>query len=200
MHAPTTHRHAPQAVLARHATVGVAGAKVVDEQRRIVHAGLDVALGEPAADQPCEPMSKPRGHRLRPAGSPEASVSAKPCSRLPWASVGLGPELQPLGPRWHPGHTGLDFDRGAHVTHRSKSHLVQLQSQASCSTAVPHTPSQRSCASWLRSFDSPWPEGQLRSMLLALSGDGVVGVSGSGNQGDIHRTNIFTRRASCLSR
>ena len=90
MHAPTTHRHAPQAVLARHATVGVAGAKVVDEQRRIVHAGLDVALGEPAADQPCEPMSKPRGHRLRPAGSPEASVSARACSRLPQAEPSLG--------------------------------------------------------------------------------------------------------------
>ena len=90
MHAPTTHRHAPQAVLARHATVGVAGAKVVDEQRRIVHAGLDVALGEPAADQPCDPMSKPRGHRLRPAGSPEASVSARACSRLPQAEPSLG--------------------------------------------------------------------------------------------------------------
>ena len=73
MYAPTTHRHALQAVLARHETVGVAGAKEVDEQRRIVHAGLDVALGEPAADRPCEPMSRPMWHSLRPAGSPEAS-------------------------------------------------------------------------------------------------------------------------------
>ena len=78
---------------------------------------------------------------------------------------------------------GLVSTEAPHVTHRSKSHLVQLQSQASCSTAVPHTPSQRSCASWLRSFDSPWPEGQLRSMLLALSGVGVVGVLEAGTKG-----------------
>jgi len=37
------------------AGVGVAGAKVVDQRRRIVHAGMDVALGRPAADTPYEP-------------------------------------------------------------------------------------------------------------------------------------------------
>ena len=35
--------------------VGIAGAKVVDEQGRTLHAGLDVALGEPAADRLYEP-------------------------------------------------------------------------------------------------------------------------------------------------
>ena len=42
-------------MLAQHVSVGIAGAKVVDEQGRILHAGLDVVLGEPAADRLYEP-------------------------------------------------------------------------------------------------------------------------------------------------
>ena len=52
---PNANANPNQAVLARHVGVGIAGAKVVDEQGRILHAGLDVALGEPAADRLYEP-------------------------------------------------------------------------------------------------------------------------------------------------
>ena len=114
MYAPTTHRHAPQAVLAQHETVGVAGAKVVDEQRRIVHAGLDVALGEPAADRPCEPLSKMRWLSLWAAGSSEASLSTRVCPRWPQAEAGLGQPRpasanQPVGraSRSHPVTSGV---------------------------------------------------------------------------------------------
>ena len=44
---------------------------------------------------------KQGGSAFRPAGSPEASFSARAWLRLPGASAGLG-QSQPLGPRWPP--------------------------------------------------------------------------------------------------
>eukprot|EP00964_Phaeocystis_antarctica_P092546 scaffold59540_cov58-Phaeocystis_antarctica.AAC.2 len=54
-------------------------------------------------------MSKPTGLSLRPAGSPEAPLSARPRLRLPRASAGLGQSAA-----WAAlvAHSGLKFDMG----------------------------------------------------------------------------------------
>ena len=56
------------------------------------------------------PTWKRRWLRPRPAGSPEASFSARSCSRLPQASASVGQSAS-----WAAlaGHTGLVFDLGA---------------------------------------------------------------------------------------
>ena len=56
------------------------------------------------------PMSKPGLLGLRPAGSPEASRSARPCHWLPRARASLGQSA--TCPRWHPGHTGFVVHTG----------------------------------------------------------------------------------------
>ena len=53
---------------------------------------------EHVGHQPCVPKSKTRRHRLRSAGSPETSLSARSCLRLP--ELRPASAYQPLGPRW----------------------------------------------------------------------------------------------------
>ena len=59
-------------------------------------AGAMASQIRPLSEPTAEPiMSKARWHRIRPAGPPKASFSAKLCLRLPLASFS-----QPVEPRW----------------------------------------------------------------------------------------------------
>ena len=57
--------------------------------------------------------------RPRPAGAPEASLSAKSFLRLRPASAN-----QPFGRRW-PGYIGLGFDRGGYSARHESAHTNQ---------------------------------------------------------------------------
>ena len=62
------------------------------------------------------PVSSTR--RLRPAGSPEASLTqlSAPDHAPGYPKPRPASANPPPGPRWHPGHIGLGIDRAQHVT------------------------------------------------------------------------------------
>ena len=74
------------------------------------------------------PMRKTRWLRLRPAGSPEASLSASSCSRLPRASVSLGQSAA-----WAAlsGHIGLFFSLGGARRRRAATLAPHVRSEES---------------------------------------------------------------------